>query len=267
MARKARIASETGVYHVMMRGVNRQDIFESDKDYIKFLKCLRKVAHPVDGQGQSTDPLIIIYAYCLMPNHVHLLVRQVGDGISDAIKSVSVAYALYFNKKYDHLGHLFQDRFRSETVNNLEYFVTLLRYIHQNPVAGGLVRKVKSYRWSSWVEFDGSLTADLPVCNVDVVFKMISFDALEELVNEPLPKTQRILDFDNDTSVRLTDDMVRSFIHENCGIDEVAGIQQLDKADRNAILLELVRFGASISQISRITGVSRGVIQRLLQRS
>ena len=263
MARKARLASDSGIYHVMMRGVNRQDIFEYDKDYLKFLSLMERVAYPVDETGKRSEPLLVIFAYCLMPNHVHLLVKEQSCGLSDAIKSISVSYASFFNRKYEHLGHLFQDRFRSETVNDMEYFVHLLRYIHQNPVAGGLVNDVKDYRWSSWREFDPDLSCDIPVCSTDAVFQKISFDALEELVGAPLPKTQRVLDFDNDTSIRMSDDRVREYIRAELGIPDVSTIQHLDKLHRNEIVIQLLKFCHNSLQITRVTGISRGIADRL----
>ena len=263
MARKARQASKTGIYHVMLRGVNRQDIFESEKDYLKFLNLMQRAAFPEDEDGNPMPPNLIIYAYCLMPNHVHLLVKEQGVRISDAIKSISVSYAFFFNVKYEHLGHLFQDRFRSETVNDMDYFVTLIRYIHQNPVAGGLVNHVRDYPWSSWCEYDPKKKCIVPVCYTKTVLDRFSFGALEEIVNDQLPQTKRILDFDNDTSVRMPDDKVRNYIHLACEVDMLSDVQKMPQEQRNEILKRALRYGASIRQISRVTGVSRGIIQRL----
>ena len=264
MARKSRLASNSGVYHVMLRGVNRQDIFECENDYLKYLSLLERAVFPVDEiTGKSLPSTLVLYAYCLMPNHVHLLVREQSGGISDAIKSISVAYAYYFNKKYEHLGHLFQDRFRSEVVNDWEYFLTLMRYIHQNPVAGGLVRDVRHYRWSSWREYDPGMVCDVPMCATKSVYTKISFEALEELVDEPLSKAQRFLDFNSDTSVRLHDDEIREFLHEACGIASISEIQHYPKERRNEVLKLLQEFGAGERQITRVTGISRGVISRI----
>lgn len=127
-----------GIYHVMMRGVNHQIIFEHPKDYTRFQDLLNQMAHPRDELNQPLPPSSTIYAYCLMPNHVH----------------ISAAYALFYNKKYERVGHLFQDRFKSEPVNDESYFFTLIRYIHQNPVAAGLSADVASYPWSSWKEYE-----------------------------------------------------------------------------------------------------------------
>ena len=263
MARKTRLASDSGIYHVMLRGVNRQDIFECDKDYLKFVSLMERVAFPVDETGQRIPPLLIIYAYCLMPNHVHLLVREQKPGVSDVIKWISGTYAGYFNVKYEHVGHLFQDRFRSEVVNDWEYFLTLMRYIHQNPVAGGLVNKVSDYRWSSWREYDPKMVCDVLICATQSVLSKISFDALEELVDTPLSKTQRILDFDSDTGMRVTDERLREYVKAEFGIAEVTTIQHLEKEERNKIVKKLLEFCRNVRQISRVTGICRGVISRL----
>jgi len=247
----------------MLRGVNRQDIFESDKDYLKFLYLMQREAFPKDEEGGPMPPNLIIYAYCLMPNHVHLLVKEQSNGISAAIKSISISYAHYFNVKYDRTGHLFQDRFRSETVNDMDYFTTLLRYIHQNPVAGALVTQVKDYQWSSWCEFDNRLRCYVPVCDTATVFRKYSFGALEEMVNDPLPKTLRIMDIDRKNNGSLDDDDVRDFIKTVCHIETISDIQQMPRNRRNEILKMALEYGASIRQLSRVTGVSRGVIEKL----
>jgi len=263
MARRLRLASDSGVYHVILRGVNRQDIFENEKDFLKFLSLMERVVFPVDETGKPIPPLLIIYAYCLMPNHVHLLVREQKCGVSAAIRWISGTYAGYFNFKYEHVGHVFQGRFRSEVVNDWEYFLTLMQYIHQNPIAGGLVNKVSDYRWSSWREYDPKMVCDVPMCATKSVYTKISFEALEELVNTPLPKTQRILDFDSDTGWRVTDERVREYIKAEFGIAEVSKIQHLAKAERNVIIKKLLEFCRNERQISRVTGISRGVIHRL----
>lgn len=263
MARRPRETSQTGIYHVMLRGVNRQDIFESDKDYLKFLYLMQREAYPEDQDGRPMPPNLVIYAYCLMPNHVHLLVKEQSNGISDPIKSITISYAHYFNVKYDRLGHLFQDRFRSETVNDSEYFITLIRYIHQNPVAGALVSEVKDYQWSSWREYDNRLRCYVPVCSTNPVFEKYSFDALEELVNDPLPKTQRILDIDRKINGRLDDDEIREFIRSVCHIETISDVQQMPRNRRNEVLKLLLEYGGSIRQISRVTGISRGIIGKL----
>ena len=143
MPRRNREHSGTGIYHVMLRGINRQDIFESSDDYAMFLSILHHLVDRQTDDGESLPPYCTIYCYCLMNNHVHLLIREREESISDVVKRIGVSYVRYYNDKYERNGPLFQDRFRSEPVNTIEYFMTLLRYIHQNPVKSGLVSEVK----------------------------------------------------------------------------------------------------------------------------
>ena len=142
MPRQSREKSDTGIYHVMLRGINRQDIFEDEEDYRKMILFLRGLVERTDDNGLRIQPSCLIYSYCLMSNHLHLLVKEKDEGVSEAVKRIGILYAQYFNRKYERNGHLFQDRFRSEPVNSMEYFVTLIRYIHQNPVKAGPVDQV-----------------------------------------------------------------------------------------------------------------------------
>ena len=134
MPRIGRAQSGTGIYHVMLRGINRQDLFEEPDDYCAFIRILS--ALPQRKSVVAAFPVCTchIYAYCLMPNHVHLLVCEKDWKVGEIVKSIASSYAFYYNKKYGRVGHLFQDRFRSEPCNDAAYFITLFRYIHQNPV-------------------------------------------------------------------------------------------------------------------------------------
>ena len=263
MPRKQREKSGTGIYHVMMRGINHQDIFEERADYWKFLKLLRMQTYPEDKQGHLLPAHLTIYAYCLMSNHVHLLVREQTEGLVAPIKSVAISYAQYFNYKYEHSGQLFQDRFKSEPVNDMAYFVTLLRYIHQNPVAAGISPTVDSYTWSSWCEYDEQRVCAIPVCTTQHVLNRIPMKDLVELVNDPLPKALNLLDFDNEMAQRVSDDKARQFLTELLGGDSVSALQHFGKDKRNEIVSQMKAFGASIRQISRLTGISEGIVRKV----
>ena len=263
MPRKQREKSGTGIYHVMMRGINHQDIFEDRGDYWKFLKLLRMQTHPEDKQGQQLPAHLVVYAYCLMSNHVHLLVRELAEGLVPPIKSIAISYAQYFNYKYEHSGQLFQDRFKSEPVNDMAYFVTLMRYIHQNPVAAGIAPTVGSYTWSSWCEYDDSKVCAVPVCTTQHVLSRMPESDLVELVNDPLPKALNILDFNNETEQRVSDEKVRQFLSELLGGASASSLQHFEKEERNRIIIQLKDYGASIRQISRLTGVSFGIIRKV----
>ena len=87
-----------------------------------------------------------------MGNHFHLLIRERDESLGETVKRIASSYVYYYNRKYGRDGHLFKERFKSEPVNDMVYFVTLLRYIHQNPVKAGMVMNVKDYAYSSWGE-------------------------------------------------------------------------------------------------------------------
>jgi REP element-mobilizing transposase RayT len=96
MARRLREKSGTGIYHVMLRGINRQDIFEDEEDYMQMTSILRGQSERYDEQRLRLPPFCLFYAYCLMSNHLHLLVQEREENVSEVMKRVGVTYAHYF---------------------------------------------------------------------------------------------------------------------------------------------------------------------------
>lgn len=257
MPRKSRESSETGIYHVMLRGINRQNIFYNVNDYETFLELLRRLAHPEDAHHRLLPPLCIVYAYCLMPNHVHLLLQEKEESLASVLKSLGVAYAWHYNKKYQHLGPVFQDRFRSEPVNDNAYFFTLLRYIHQNPLKAGLAENVADYHWSSWREFEGT---DI-ICNIKPVTNRMPLDELRDLVFEPLPNTASILDIENERR-RRTDEEICQLLVSKFGLRKVQDVLLLSRERQKDVIRIAREYGASIRQLERLTGISFSIICR-----
>ena len=140
MPRKAREKYEHSIYHIMVRGNNQQAIFLDEEDKVQYLKRLKRYKEKYK---------IHIYAYCLMTNHVHLLIYDNGQDISKVMQGLNLSYVIYFNKRHDRLGHLFQDRFNSVMVKKDTYFIEVSKYIHLNPVKANMVSKPEQYRWSS----------------------------------------------------------------------------------------------------------------------
>lgn len=128
----------------MLRGVNRQTIFEEEEDRIIFLEILKKYKNISKYQ---------LYSYCLMDNHVHLLLKELEEPLSVTIKRISSSYVYWYNHKYNRSGHLYQERYKSEPVENDAYFLTVLRYIHQNPLKAGLANSVWDSEWTSIQEY------------------------------------------------------------------------------------------------------------------
>ena len=148
MPRQARIKGEFSVYHIIQRGNERKNLFFSDDDRLSFVETIERTKKKYN---------FLLYAYCLMDNHVHLLIDDNGNDISRLVKSINISYAYYFNRTYRRCGHLFQDRFRSELVDNDGYLLEVSRYIHNNPVRAGIVKEPPEYRWSSYNIYTGSL--------------------------------------------------------------------------------------------------------------
>ena len=260
MPRRNREKSVTGIYHIMLRGIYKQDIFEDAEDYQRFILTLRLLVDRHDEQNLPLPPLCTIYAYCLMSNHVHLLMKEKSEGIGESIKRIGVAYARYFNKKYSRVGHLFQDRFQSEPVNDIAYFGTLMRYIHQNPVKAGLAKEVRDYPWSSWNEYEGT-GASCGICNREAVFKRLGWQNLYEFVCTPV-NSLHIIDIDNHEKHSMTDAHIIAIIKDAYGVDNPTDIQKLKKKERDIILRQLCLKGVKLRQLSRITGISYGTINR-----
>jgi REP element-mobilizing transposase RayT len=141
-------------YHLYNRGNQRKEIFKDEKDRIFYLRRLAEASNKYD---------FAIISYCLMPNHVHLVVRQDGDcPPARFISAIHTSYVIVFNRKYKAVGHLFQGRFRQKIIESDEYMQSLIAYVHLNPVRAGLCDFPKDYRWSSHMEYAGAGSKDIP---------------------------------------------------------------------------------------------------------
>lgn len=262
MTRQPRQQSSTGIHHVMMRGINHQDIFHDEEDYFKFINTLARMQMRIDEEGHPCGMNFILYAYCLMSNHVHLLIRECEDNLGEAVKRISSSYVFYYNRKYSRDGHLFKERFKSEPVNDMAYFTILLRYIHQNPIKAGIVSDVNDYKYSSWGEFTGRMEPVFCICKTNIVLKRIPREELEAFVNTPIPDDETYLDNDDaEPKLRLSDDQVWQNITSLTHTTTATEFQKLNKQQQRETLNELRKRGASVRQLERLTGISRGVIQ------
>lgn len=252
MPRHARKISNTGVYHIMLRGINRQTIFEDEEDKERLLETIQKYKEVSQYQ---------IYAYCIMSNHIHLLIKETEDSISDSIKRISSSYVFWYNNKYKRCGHLFQERFNSEAVENDEYFLTVVRYIHQNPVKAGLVKKMSDYKWSSYNEYlDRAIIVDS-----GFVLNMLSSNRKKalELFRNLNSKTNDDTCLEIVEKIKVSDTELKECFLK-FGLMNPIEIRQLEKNKRDEIIKEMKSFnGVTIRQLSRVTGVSKSVIARV----
>lgn len=245
MGRQAREYSESKIYHIMFRGVNYQDLFEEGQDYKKMLDILYRV---------KSEMKFEVYAYCMMTNHVHLVIKENKyRDISLIMKKILSNYSRWYNIKYKRTGALIANRYKSMPVEIDEYFLCLIRYIHQNPTKAGIVENLSDYKYSSYNEY---LSKTLLV-DKDFVLEMMNIDDFKEFHLE-----QETIDFEVTDSSKKTDEKIILHIRKVYGIENPKEISMLDKPQRNSIMMEL-KSEYPARQLQRITGISRGIISRL----
>ena len=247
MPRTARRKSTTGIYHIILRGINRQAIFSDEEDNEEFLKIM------ADCKKLSGYKL---FGYCLMGNHVHLLIKEEREELGQIIKRIGSRYVYWYNWKYKRSGHLFQDRFKSEVVESDAYFLTALRYIYQNPLKAGLSKTLEAYKWSSYKDYIGNPC----ITDVDFALDMAGKEALIKYMNET--NDDKSLELEEER-IRLTDNELTEKIAKIFKIRPMM-IQKEPKEKRDAMLTEILKKeGISARQLSRVTGISANIIWKL----
>jgi len=242
MPRTVRKRSKTGVYHVIIRGIDKQCIFHDDEDRNIFLDRLKRYKHECSFE---------IYAYCLMSNHVHLLIKEHEESVSLVMKKISISYVYWYNKKYDRTGYLFQGRFISEPVENDSYLLTAARYIHQNPVKVGLTMQ-------DWTSYSGYLKRNEIVDSEIIlgIFGQNERKALENFIH--FMNEQNLSQcLDSDENEKFTDKNAEIIIKELGSVTSCRDLRKLKREERDGILRKLKNEGLAVRQISRITGIHR----------
>ena len=248
MPRQARIKSESGIYHIMLRGINQQQIFEDAEDSEKFLDILSACKEISEFR---------LYAYCLMGNHIHLLIKEGTETLEQMFKRICGRFVYWYNTKYRRVGHLFQDRFKSEPVDSEQYFFTVLRYIHQNPVKAGICKGVESYAYSSYSEYINPSG----LVDTDYLLELATLEEFIELNRENVESTS--LDISEKVIARVTDEQARAMIKKIAKCSNASEFQGLETAIRDKYLKKLREKGVSIRQLSRLTGISFSVIRKV----
>src|SRR6056297_803397 len=251
MARQARKRSSTVIYHVMLRGIDRKDIFLDDEDRRKFLESIIKAKK----KGKFK-----IYGYCLMDNHIHMLIKE-DEEIGKIIKRITVGYVGWHNKRHERTGHLFQNRYLSEPVETEDYFITVLRYIHQNPIKAGIVSRLSDYKWSSYDKYhlvyqeqESFISGDL----TEAYFK--TFKEFKDYMKA------------NNIDKCLEYNIVKRHNDKTLGeiINEKYDINEIDKSPikkRNKLIRKIYdEQKTSIRQLSRVLGVGKTVVERAIKQ-
>lgn len=264
MPRKSRELSITAKYHVMLRGINGQRIFEEEEDFFFFLNILRSlVSTGKTPHGNVSFGKVEILSYVLMDNHVHLLIHPQASKIGPVMQAIEVSYSQYYNKLYGRRGQLYQERFRSEPVESEEYLLTLFRYIHQNPSKAGRVRRAVDYPFSSYHEYFGG--GQFQICKKDEILNLKPLEELKALIDMPLGQKCDEINrrWHNDLRKRISDREIQKIVKTHYGLENCTLIQAESRELRNEILTYLLAAGAGVRQLERLTGIGKTIISRL----
>ncbi len=259
MPRHQRILSESGTYHVMLRGNERKNLFHDQKDKQRFIETLF---------AKKEAAGFLVYAYCLMDNHVHLLVREGAEGLATMMKRINASYAYYFNKKNRRVGHLFQDRFKSEPIDDDRYLLAVIRYIHNNPVKAGLVDKPEQYRWSSYACYLFPHEPKAKIVDTEFILSMMANDqqtAIQEFKRFSMENDEHeFLDIEEGSVWTIKEGL--SYLDEYLtkrwpgkSLPELMN----NKDTRSELIMDLkTNTRLSIRAIANLLGINRGIVQK-----
>ena len=255
MPRHARIKSSTNTYHVVVKGADNQLLFEDPKDYQKYMALLEYYKERCEFE---------LLAYCLMSNHVHLLLRHAADSSLEGIfRHLNTAYSTWFNMKYKRTGYVQDGRYYSEPVEDNRYLISALRYIHFNPTKAGLeTAPGVAYPWSSYYEYISSRPG---ITDISFVNNILGSQE-QFLLLHSTPVEEKCLDIEQ-LRKRTPDDVAKDIIFDTCKCNSVADFQKLSLSDRDKYLVSIHKKGVSIRQLNRLTGTPRGVIERIIRRN
>jgi len=252
VARKPRLTIP-GYYHIINRGVARKAILQFSKDKDKFLEIL---CHCANEYG------FVVHSYCLMDNHYHLLIETSRDNLSHALRYINSNYAVYYNKKYKREGHLWQGRFQSSYIASETYLFTLLRYIEQNPLKAGIVKKLSDYEYISFRYF---ISDNPPPCllNSFVYDRFETKKEIAEFLNEVVDieeEEQTLKDMKNDKNFEeLNERKASKPLREYFAYDQ-------NKTQRDEKILEAYRDGWSQGKIAKEVGISQPAVFKVIRK-
>ena len=264
MPRCARRVAESGYYHVMLRGNGKQVIFYDDLDRREFLRAL--------GDAAVSGGLSLV-AWCLMNNHVHLLLIDEEGHLSQAVHDLATRYAGYLNRRTGHVGSVFDGRFRSVPVESDEQLLAAVLYIHENPVKAGIWPGL-DYPWSSYREYvcareveDALPTDALPADARLTDVRLTDVRHVLDLVGGPDAFAQistegRSSGYYFRIGARVPDEDVAEAARAAIYPLDPAELKSLEGPARNQALLAMRDEGLSVRQMERLTGIGRYAIEK-----
>lgn len=253
MTKIRRKLSESQIYHIIFKGIDNQNLFYDDQDREFFLKQISKTKKEFN---------YVVYAYCLMVNHVHMVIRAENEILSKAMQSLMIRYVRYFNSRYMRTGTLIQGRFNSKSVEDQEYFLEVCRYVHRNPEKAGIT-KTEKYKWSSYQEYLGK---------EKIINKKILLYYFNNDISEFIKYTTKASDMDNledyveyEMIGKLTDEQLSQIIMKKFDIGDISDIAMFFKNRSKEELKKDIKIikninGTYKTQVSRVIRINRKLV-------
>lgn len=251
MPRTRRERSESGYYHVTLRGNGKQLLFETSKDRTVFMEAVR---------SSFMRSGISLIAWCLMGNHVHLIIDDPHDHMGEALHRVASSYASYFNRTFGHTGHVFEGRYGSVPIRDDEQLLAAVRYVHDNPLKGMGIPPDR-YPWSSYTEYASGVSH---YAQTDVLLALLggvqSFIALSKHRGGAIyrPAFRKFADEDER-------DLAARHVFETYGCT-AASVKELPRGMRDEVLKALCDHGLPIRFVQRLTGIGEWTIRKAAGR-
>jgi len=172
------------------------------------------------------------------------------------MKRLATRFVYWYNIKYQRVGHLFQDRFKSEPVEDDSYFLTVIRYIHQNPIKAGFCKSLSDYKYSSYNEF----VTHKCMVDCDFVFNIIDKEQFVDFNNQSV--FDKCLDVEDKPIVRVTDEQAQKIIFKFSKCNSVAQFQNLENSLKEKYIKKFHEKGISVRQIVRLCGETKGIVEK-----
>lgn len=238
----------------MLRGNNKEAIFKNCEDKERIIEILRSKKH----LGEY-----FLYAYCVMDNHIHLILKEGYDNLSRTMKRIAISYAQYFNQRYKRVGHIFQDRYKSENIDNEAYLLAAIRYVHQNPAKAG-IGKMDKYHWSSFKDYINKVDTMVEIDEVVGMFSEDKEKGLKAFINFNYgEEKEKFIDIIEEKE--LHEDNVQYYVDSYLK-EKGISIENLKEAKNKGVRERLVKIlieksNLSKRSIARILGLNREVVR------
>lgn len=250
MPRIARESLESGFFHVMVQGINKEKIFNKTEDKKKYIQLIK-----IFLEKQEIE----LIAYCVMNNHVHMIIySEKINELTKFMERLNTTYAVYYNKKENRVGYVFRNRFESKSLYNQDYLTKCIKYVHMNPVKAGIVKKEKDYLYSSYNDYinkNGIVTKEL----LEKIFNS-SYNYLKEFLE--IEYTEELFeDFEKEEiSIDEIKERIENFIEkEEITIQELREDKRLIKKFYNSLKIK-----PSKAELARQIGVTREKLSKIL---